>query len=543
MTAVTTADRAATPRRRWLDALERGAGWPATLAVTAVAALLRLPALDRPSVLVFDETYYVKDGWTLATLGFEARWPEEPNPAFEAGLYDSHLGTAAFVVHPPVGKWVIGAGMRLLGGDDRVGWRLGVALAGLLLVLLVVRVGRRLTGSTALGALAGLLVALDGLAIALSRTALLDGILAVLVVAAFGALLVDRDRAAATLLERLPPPVDVGGPPDPGAHAAAAAPVSPADPADPRAGLGPGLGLRPWRLLAGVLLGLAVGTKWSGLWFVAAFGLLSVGWDAAARYRAGIRRWWQGALLRDAPPAFASLVLLAAAVYTASWASWFATPGAYGRQWAAGLPGGNGVTDAVASWLHYHGQIWSFHTSLTADHAYRSYPIGWLVQWRPTSFLYESPEPAAAWCGAERCSQAVTSLGNPFVWWAGTAALVAAVGLLLLRRRAARPAVVVPLLVAVAAGWLPWFLYPERPVFTFYAIVILPFLALLVAWAVGALVAWAREDEVRARTTWTVLAVAAVLVVAAAVFFLPVWTGQVITFRGWQLRQWLPTWV
>ena len=523
MTGVTTQAPPATVGARLAAALERRAGWPLTLAVTALAAAVRLPALDRPYPLVFDETYYVKDGWTLATVGYEAAWPPEPNPAFEAGLYDSHLDTAAFVVHPPVGKWLIGMGMRLLGGDDRVGWRIAVALAGILTVLLVVRVGRRLLGSTLLGGVAGTLVALDGTAIVESRVTLLDGILAMFLVAAFAALLVDRDRAGARL-SRLT-----------GRGEGAAADAGP----PPGTDLGPGLGLRPWRLVAGVLLGLALGTKWSALYFIAAFGLLSVGWDAAARRRAGLRRWWQGALLRDALPAFGSLVGVAAAVYTATWTSWFTHPGSYGRQWAAAQPGGNGLTDTLGSWWHFHSQIWNFHTTLEAEHPYSSSPLGWIVQWRPTSFFYESPEPAGTLCGAERCAQAVTSLGNPFVWWFAALALVAAV-VLVARRRDLTP---VPLLVAVAAGWLPWFAYADRPIFAFYAIAFLPYLAVLVAWAVKALWDWSRDDDGLRRFVLLGYVVGAVLVVGGAVFFYPVWTGQVITLEEWQLRQWLSSWV
>lgn len=528
-------------RTRLVAAVDRYSGWPLTLAVTALAAALRLPALDRPYPLVFDETYYVKDGWTLATLGYEASWPDEPNPAFEAGFTESHLGTAAFVVHPPVGKWIIGTGMRLLGADDRVGWRIGVALAGIVTVLLVVRAARRLLRSTLLGGVAGTLVALDGTAIVESRISILDGILAMFVLAAFAALLVDRDRTAARM-RALTAADGAAGPGDDGAAPEVPPPESAAAGAGavaPSAGLGPSLGLRPWRLVAGVMLGLALGTKWSALYFVAAFGLLSFGWDLALRRRAGVRRWWQGALLRDAVPAFGSLVVLAAAVYTATWASWFATPDAYGRRWAEMQPGGTAVSDAIGSWWHFHEQIWNFHTNLEASHPYAAHPIGWIVQWRPTSFFYESPEPAGTLCGAERCAQAVTSLGNPFVWWFAAVALVAAL-VVVLRRRDLTP---VPLLVAVAAGWLPWFLHADRPIFAFYAVVFLPYLAMLAAWAAGRLWRWSRDDAFVRRFVVLGYAVAGVLVVGAAVFFYPVWTGQVIPVEAWQLRQWLRSWI
>ena len=60
--------------------------------------------------------------------------------------------------------------------------------------------------------------------------------------------------------------------------------------------------------------------------------------------------------------------------------------------------------------MQYHQDMWGFHTTVTAEHPYEAHPLGWLVQARPTSFFYESPD--GALCGAERCAQTVTSLGN-----------------------------------------------------------------------------------------------------------------------------------
>lgn len=37
------------------------------------------------------------------------------------------------------------------------------------------------------------------------------------------------------------------------------------------------------------------------------------------------------------------------------------------------------------------------------------------------------------------------------------------------------------------AGYLPWFLYQERTIFFFYAVVFLPFLCLAVAMMIGAI--------------------------------------------------------
>src|SRR5699024_10513737 len=131
-----------------------------------------------------------------------------------------------------------------------------------------------------------------------------------------------------------------------------------------------------------VSLGLACGSKWSGLYFVAVFGLLTVLWDLSARRRAGVGRWWEDALVVDGLPAFVQLVPTALLVYVATWWSWFATPGAWGRQWAAQNPG-QGVTwlpEALRSFVQYHVQMWDFHTGLTTAHNYQSNPIGWIIQ-------------------------------------------------------------------------------------------------------------------------------------------------------------------
>jgi dolichyl-phosphate-mannose-protein mannosyltransferase len=71
--------------------------------VIALAGFLRLWQLGYPSKLVFDETYYVKDAWTLWNTGSEKTWPQDANPAFEAGQVSGYLSDPSFVVHPPLG--------------------------------------------------------------------------------------------------------------------------------------------------------------------------------------------------------------------------------------------------------------------------------------------------------------------------------------------------------------------------------------------------------------------------------------------------------
>ena len=100
-------------------------------------------------------------------------------------------------MHPPAGKWVIAIGEWMFGMTP-FGWRFMVAVTGTLAVLMTARIGRRLFRSTLLGCVAGLLLSVDAMEYVHSRTALLDPLLMFWVLAAFGALVVDRDARASS---------------------------------------------------------------------------------------------------------------------------------------------------------------------------------------------------------------------------------------------------------------------------------------------------------------------------------------------------------
>lgn len=511
-----------------LDATRRArvVGWLWTLGVTLFAGVIRFAGLGRPHELVFDETYYVKDAWSLLVNGYEAQWGDEPNPAFEAGD-DSGLTTKAeYVVHPLVGKWIIALGMRLGGGmESSTAWRLAVAVAGTVAVLLLTRIARRMFASTGWGVVAGLFLAVDGAAIVLSRTSLLDPILMTFVLAAFGALILDREQSRRRLAARAGVVIDAGG----------------------VLGWGPGLGMRWWRLAAGVLLGLAIGTKWSGIYFLAVFGLLTVAWDMTARRTVGVRQWHVAAAVKDGIVAAVVMVGSALVVYVGSWWSWFTHAGAWGRQWAEQHPG-EGVQwlpPALRSLWAYHQEMWRFHNGLETPHDYAAHPLGWIIQRRPTSFYYPTevssltgPDAQAA-CGADSCSQAIVSLGNPIIWWAGAAAVLVAI-VWLLRYRDWRAGAA---LAGIAAGWLPWFAYAHRTIFTFYSIAFLPWVVLTLVYVL-VLVVGPPDSSPRARRAAKIgVGVFIGLVVGVSIYFYPIWTAWVVPYDFWHSHMWLPTWV
>ena len=108
------------------------------------------------------------------------------------------------IVHPEVGKWLIALGEKAFGMDP-FGWRIASAVVGSLMVLVMCRLARRLTGSTMLGLVAGVLLMLDGLHFVLSRLALLDIFLAFFLLCGVAAVVNDRDHHRARLARLLDP--------------------------------------------------------------------------------------------------------------------------------------------------------------------------------------------------------------------------------------------------------------------------------------------------------------------------------------------------
>ena len=504
-------------RRSW-GSKDLWLGWGGPLAVTAVAGIIRFTNLGRPNDVVFDETYYAKDALALLRFGTEHSFLEGADDTILASdgnwrTLDIFTGDPSYVVHPPGGKWVIAAGEYLFGMTP-FGWRFAVALMGTIAVLMTARIARRLTRSNLIGITAGLLLALDGMHIVMSRTAVLDMVLSFWVLASFGLLLIDRDQVRKRMADASPERLS-GMATEWGAR----------------------LGPRPWRWAAGITLGLACGVKWSGLWFIAVFGLMTVLWDVGLRRRLGVGRPWSATLFRSAPPALLAIVGTAIVVYLITWSGWILTDSGWDRQWAQGQDP-SWVPDWLRSLWHYHSTAWRFHVSLDSEHSYQSNPLSWFLQTRPTSFFYEGDQIAGT-CGAQNCSAAVNALGNPVVWWLGSMALIYQVW----RWVACRDWRSGAILAGVVAGWAPWLLYLDRTIFTFYTVVFVPFIAISLAMALGAVLGSADRSPTRRR--WGAIAAggAVLLTVIAAWWFYPIWTGLPVPYEQWTWRMWMPTWI
>jgi dolichyl-phosphate-mannose-protein mannosyltransferase len=509
-------------RRRMVPPMPGSAllGWLGPLVVTAFGAFLRFYRLSVPRTVVFDETYYVGDAWGILRHGVEINHVKNGPYTYQLTHGGTHILASGgeFVVHPPLGKILIAVGEWLFGLTP-FGWRFSAALVGSLSILMVARIARRMTRSTLLGCVAGLLMAIDGLELVMSRTALLDIFVMFWTLAAFGCLLIDRDRARARVAE-----------------AAAARRAGGAGP--PGDDAGPHLGIRWWRVAAGICLGCATASKWNGACFIIGFGCLAIAWDIGARRAAGFRDYVRGALLRDGSWLPLTFGLIPLATYVASYAGWFASPYGWDRDWAAQHGNHVPVWSALDSLLQYTLQMWHFSITLAEHHPYAAKPWTWLWLGRPTSFFYATPKG----CGAANCSQEVLAIGTPLIWWASIPALVVCLAWWM-RRRDWRAGAV---LVGVAAAWLPWFwfqLHDNRTEFYFYAIALEPFLVLAITLVIGLVIGPETARPAR-RATCAVLA-GAFLVAALGDFayIYPVLAAKVIPYSSWYARMWYHGWI
>lgn len=490
-----------------------------TLVIGVLAAVTRfigLHSAHAEGTPVFDEKHYVPQAWDMVRSAV--------NPLI--GGIESNPGYG-LVVHPPLAKQLIAIGEQLFGYTP-LGWRVMAALFGTGVVLVLMALVRQLSQSWQVAAIAGGLAVFDGVLLVSSRFGMLDIFQVFFIVAAAWALTRDhrqvRDRLHQAWLNGV-----LG-----------------------TSAFGPRLGFRWWRFGAGVLLGLALAVKWSGLYYIAFFGLLSVFTDLALRRRYNIPRPVIGTLVRDTGPALASLVVIPALLYLFSWRAWFASETSVYRHAAVDgtIPAESWLQvfpNAIAGWLHYHFSVLEFHGSLTTSgghsHPWDSKPWSWLVAGRP--ILYYSDTDLD--CAAGSCREMIFLFGTPAIWWLTVPMLLWGIWSLIIRRdrRFLLP------LVAFAAGFLPWLVGYDRQMYFFYAAALVPFTITILAltlgqlWGTGRPAGWTRLLTGGPPLRWGTFGVCAYLGLVVAMFFywLPIFYGLRIPDPYYFEIMWLPSWI
>lgn len=423
--------------------------------VLLVAAVIRLWGLPSPPALYWDEQYYVYDAEVYLGGGIGQPIPDPP------AVKIADEGTW---VHPPLGKWI----MALLGvgplGLRAIGWRLPSAVFGIAGVALLYLLALRLWGSVWWAGFVSLLLALDGLHIVQSRIAMLDIFLTTFITAGMLFLVLDRERMDAGPRGRWPRSERVFG--------------------------------SPYRLWAGVCLGAAVATKWSGAFALALGVVLCLTWVFTG-HRRGTR-----SAARTIGTLVASFVVVPLGVYLMSYGAFFSQHGF-----------------AVQDFITLQLRMFRYQQQHVQVQPENSLPWTWPLMLHPVQYFRETMG------GSVRT---VVALGNPALWWGFLVLLP--VGVVRLWRRATwREALIFG---GYLAMYLPWLLVP-RSQFFFYMLPAVPFMCLSVAAIARSLPdRWARVGVV-GFTAGTAL---------CAIAFLPAWTGWGVPAAWARGLGWLPDW-
>ena len=250
------------------------------------------------------------------------------------------------IEHPLVGKLLIGLGIAIF-GDDPLGWRIFSAMAATATLLGMFAILQLLFGRLRTSVL-GTLLALGNFTLFIqARIAMLDGFMAAFIVG-----------AVATMLWAM-------------------------------RGQGPSV-QRRW-VAGSVLLGLAVGTKWTAVPYLAFAGV------AFLLVKRRHPKAWPGL---TAIPALAILGGVSVLTYLATFAPAFF----YGRD-----------PLTLARLLPFQLEMYRQQTQVLSPHTYQSDWWTWAIDRRPIWYLYEAVD------GAQR---GVLMLGNPAVFWGGLVAVV-----------------------------------------------------------------------------------------------------------------------
>jgi len=412
---------------------ERLMGYAPITAILTFALSLRVWRLESPNGYIFDEVYYAKNAASLITSFVEL----------------DEKGASEFVVHPPLGKWLIGFGIKIFGNNE-FGWRISAAIFGTLSILLIYLITKKLFNSKLLSLTAAILMSFDGLNLVMSRVALLDIFLMVFILLSFYLLVLNKYLASA------------------------------------------------------FTIGLAVATKWSGV-FLLILILIFVIYEHRHNLRKAIKL-------------FFSYTLIPLLVYFSSWGGWLVTSTGWARQ---------SESNVFSSFWNNHMQILNFHRDLTEAHSYQANPWSWLILGRPTSFFYDD----RASCGQVKCAQEILAMGTPFLWWSAIFATAIVLGVVISNpdRNAAL------ILLGFAGTYLPWFAFQDRPLFYFYAISILPFLILAIIYCFNSIL--------NQRHTRKYIIFYTVLIGLNFLYFLPIFMGISIPYSDWLERMWLNSWI
>ncbi len=470
------------------------------LLILLFSGVVRFWRLSIPTGYYFDEVYHAMTS-KLVGRG-------DPR-AFEWWNDPPEKDTAVDWLHPPLAKYTQGLSMVAF-GENSFGWRFSSAVFGILTVAATALLAHVAWKRRRITLIATTLVALDGLLLAQSRIAMNDIHVTFAILMAATAYLWYRQQSDRHTLSRK-------------------------------------ITVR-FLLLIGLLSGIAMGTKWSGIFVLVPIGLFEGITLLRTRFttRANLfNAYWIRIL---------TLVLLPFCIYVLSygqmflqgktlvctgdqikqgscycsqesspWVNVLSAISPVNRPYFESLESRGGCKRLISHFSELQNQIWWYQTNLKATHPYQSRPWQWALDLRPvwSSVTYSED--------GKTVSNVYTA-GNPVLFWGGLIAVLYllatltptlfAAGRNLLSKKSLPvqlPREVLFLIVLYLVLWVPWTFSPRIMFFYHYAPAV-PFLAILSAYS---LVHLPFSQDKRTKITIGFC----VLVAVVFVLLFPVFTG------------------
>lgn len=317
--------------------------------------------------------------------------------------------------HPPLGKTLISLGIRWFGMNP-FGWRFICAVCGCLMVPVFYIWAYRMLGGTMTACFVCILYETGFMTLTLSRIATIDIIVALFVVLMFAFMygVVQHIKGFPPVRKTL-----------------------------------------PWMLCCGISMGLAVATKWTGVY--AAVGIAIIFFYFLFGELSGFRgiREHSAYLIRLAGACVVCFIAIPLVIYVCSY-----------------VPFAQVYTDkGLIGHAISNGQLMlAYHSKTIFDHPYSSQWYEWLIDKRP---LWES----AAYL-PDGTVRSVATFGNPLILWTGLAAVLHQIYLWIRKKNR----ISAYLVIAYASVLVPW-MFIKRTVFIYQYFLGILILILMLAYS------------------------------------------------------------
>lgn len=387
--------------------------------------------------------------------------------------------------HPPLGKAIMAIGI-LIFGMCPFGWRFMGTLFGVLMIPIMYVIGRKLTKKTWLTAVITLLFTFDFMHFAQTRIATIDVFVTLFVMLMYYFMLCYYKMSFNdTPLKKTLIPL----------------------------------------LLSGICMGLGCASKWTGVYAGAGLAVVfaAVMIRRYGEYRSALAdpkgstegiahsdviNNYRLYTLKTLAFCLIAFIVIPAIIYTCAYIPYF---------------DGNPDKGLITRMIDNQKGMYSYHSTLESTHVYQSSWYQWPVMSRPILFYMESV--------TDTVKSAISSMGNPLVWWVGILAFIYM--LYLIFKDKDRIALFIS--VGYLAQYLPWMLV-SRCTFIYHYFPSVPFVVMMIGYSIYKLT----NDKPKLKIAAFVYTGLAILLFFA---FYPVLSGFPATLEYAKLLKWFDSWV